>query len=206
MRQTTPVEVRFWRRVEKGDGCWPWLGAVSRYGYGIFASAPGRAGRAHRIAWELTHGAIPEGLFVCHHCDNRICVRPDHLFLGTPADNMRDMARKGRGPSGENSGSAMLTDNDVLEARRLRAEQGMPFKDLAALYGVNSKTMRRAVYGHSWSHLPGAAPRPINARERENLAVIALALQSARNNGMETALALDGAWVVVRPLHKKEHA
>lgn len=94
-----PYEVRFWSFVDRsGPGCWEWQGARLR-GYGIAlkgAGRPGRSGRAHRVAWALTFGAVPVGMQVCHHCDNPPCVRPDHLFLGTAADNARDRESKGR--------------------------------------------------------------------------------------------------------------
>lgn len=86
----------FWNRVDKTDGCWEWLGARSRYGgYGSFR-VNGRGHGAHRVAWELTHGKIRNGLCVCHKCDIPWCVRPEHLFLGTRSDNMQDHAVKGR--------------------------------------------------------------------------------------------------------------
>lgn len=89
---------QFWAKIERGDGCWTWLASVSPWGYGR-SPFPGRSGRlvmAHRIAWELTNGPIPDGLIVCHHCDNPRCCRPDHMFLGTDKDNAMDAARKGR--------------------------------------------------------------------------------------------------------------
>ena len=85
---------RFWPRVRKGDGCWEWQGHRSSHGYGKIGCG-GKDIGTHRVAWELAHGPIPAGMHVCHRCDNPPCVRPDHLFLGTHSDNMRDLAEKG---------------------------------------------------------------------------------------------------------------
>ena len=102
---TLPLEVRFWRHVNK-DGptqpqmetpCWVWVGHIHKNtGYGSFENREGRTDGAHRIAWVLSNGEIPDGLHVLHHCDYRPCVRPDHLFLGTQANNVADMIAKGR--------------------------------------------------------------------------------------------------------------
>lgn len=88
-------EERFWRKVKKTDGCWFWMGGRNDDGYGI-AIMNGHVCGAHRKAWAITRGPIPEGMQVLHHCDTPSCVRPDHLWLGTQKDNMQDMRRKGR--------------------------------------------------------------------------------------------------------------
>jgi len=91
-----PLAERFWEKVEKTDGCWLWTSTLNTWGYGQFQIGRTKQYRAHRIAYELTYGPIPAGMHVCHHCDNPRCVRPDHLFLGTHLDNMRDRQAKGR--------------------------------------------------------------------------------------------------------------
>lgn len=94
-----PVEGRFWPRLDQSGGpeaCWPWTGSRTRTGYGK-CSVDGRHVAAHRLAWQLTNGPIPDGLHVLHRCDNPPCCNPGHLFLGTHTDNVRDMLAKGRG-------------------------------------------------------------------------------------------------------------
>lgn len=96
-----PLVARFWSKVNKSDNCWEWRAGRNTKGYGVFnmENAPRLA---HRVAYEMLCGKIPAGLFLCHHCDNPACVRPDHMFIGTASDNNWDMVRKGRGRYGKN--------------------------------------------------------------------------------------------------------
>jgi hypothetical protein len=91
-----PVDVRFWEKVEKSDGCWLWRAWVTKDGYGGFRWTTGENMRAHRAAYRLLHGDVPADVVICHHCDNPLCVRPDHLYAGTATDNNRDTVRRGR--------------------------------------------------------------------------------------------------------------
>src|SRR5438105_15819938 len=93
MRRSTPDD--FWAKVDKTDGCWNWTGPLTEHGYAR-VMYHGQYVRAHRLAFELAIGPIPVGMFICHHCDNRRCVNPTHLFVGTNQDNIRDSVSKGR--------------------------------------------------------------------------------------------------------------
>src|SRR6476660_6501286 len=102
-RNYTPTVDRFWAGVDKSDtGCWNWAKSKTKAGYGTLRSYDNVLLYAHRFSWELHHGPIPPKLYVCHHCDNPGCVRPDHLFVGTHNDNMQDMLKKGRGSANRN--------------------------------------------------------------------------------------------------------
>lgn len=94
-----PLADRFWEKVRRSDGCWEWTGALDHKEYGIIGGSPEK--QAHRCAWALYYGAVPEGKLVLHRCDNRKCVRPDHLFLGVAQDNTDDMILKGRNATGD---------------------------------------------------------------------------------------------------------
>jgi hypothetical protein len=133
---------RMWRMARIGDDCWEWLRA-KRKGYGaVYVS--GKICDAHRLAWTLTNGPIPDGGHVLHTCDNPGCVRPGHLFLGTHADNMGDMGEKGR-----NGGPRKLTVEQVIEIRR-RHKNGASRKELAADYNVGASNLWCVVTNKTW--------------------------------------------------------
>lgn len=142
---------RFWGSVRKSDGCWEWTGSRSDTGYGCFYD--GHATSAHRYSWVLHNGPVPAGLCVLHRCDNRACVRPDHLWLGTKADNSKDMASKSRfrvpGLEGEDHGEAKLTDDDVRHIRSSTATG----RDLARKLGVSESLVSLVRRRKAWKHL-----------------------------------------------------
>lgn len=143
---------RFWSRVAVSDGCWLWLGAVTSGGYGR-VGYKNRHFQAHRVAYVLAHGAIPPGLNVCHVCDVRRCVRREHLFLGTQADNVADMVRKGRNQrdAGDVAHHRKLTNRQVNEIRRRYADGRVTQHALAEEYGVHQTNISLIIRGHSWA-------------------------------------------------------
>lgn len=158
---TTSDEKRFWSKViEDESGCWLWQGGRA-HGYGTFGIS-GKTVRAHRIAYLWAHGTIPDGLEICHHCDVRNCVRPDHLFAGTRSDNMWDMSNKGRNAMqrhpersalrrgyrqvcGSEQGSAKLTEADAAEMRE-RAARGESAASLGRAFNVHASTAWRVIH------------------------------------------------------------
>lgn len=139
----------FFSKVSKGpNGCQIWTGALAGKGYGIFLPN-GRRGKryyAHRYSWEAVNGQIPEGMVICHRCDNPRCVNADHLFVGTQADNMRDMVEKGRSTSGEANPRAKLTKADVVAIRASDKSS----REVAPLYGVSPGHIRSIRSGKKW--------------------------------------------------------
>lgn len=147
-----------------GSGCWNWAGFKNRNGYGVF----GRQ-LAHRAAWTQTQGVIPSGLLVLHRCDNPSCVNTQHLFLGTQADNMRDMISKGRDRKatperhgtklhpesiarGEKRGASKLKTADIHLIRILIAS-GLPHRKIAKQFGVSSPQISYIKNRKTWSHV-----------------------------------------------------
>jgi hypothetical protein len=148
-----PLVERFWEKVQKTDGCWPWAGVTARStGYG-YIWAHGRMNYAHRTAWLLTHGPILEGLWVLHHCDVPACCNPAHLFLGTHSDNMRDMNAKGRrGTIGARHGHAKLDETAVLDIRQRHAAGGITQRALATQHGISQRTISQIIRRKTWRH------------------------------------------------------
>lgn len=176
IRIKKPFLERFWNRVDKGGSipshvpklgkCWNWKASKDRKGYGICHS--GTYDRAHRVMWKVMLGDIPAGLCVLHKCDNPSCVNPDHLFLGTNIDNVKDRQSKGRTargerhrsvtrpetvPRGEKSGMAKLTEKDVIEIRN----SYIPFKvgawRLGKRFGVTKQTVFEILKREIWAHV-----------------------------------------------------
>lgn len=148
---------RFWSLVQKSDGCWLWQGRKERLGYGrfhIIGRTDGRRdGRAHHIAWMLANDSpVPDGMILLHACDTPSCVRPDHLRLGTHADNVADKVAKGRQAKGMRHGRSKLSEHDV-RAIRLCLFIGISKNKLAKQYGVDHKTLSHLETRKTWRHL-----------------------------------------------------
>ncbi len=178
LNRRTPIEERFWRRVQKTDTCWLWTGPKLPKGYGRLGSGGDSAPvkLAHRYSWELHFGDIPDDREVCHTCDNPSCVKPEHLWLGTHAENQQDMSRKGRSgatrhperlPRGDAHGlrkhpesilrgarnpRARLTEDQVRMIRQLHAE-GIAVDDLATRYEIHRVTVEGIIQRKSWRHI-----------------------------------------------------
>lgn len=176
---------RFWEKVDKSADCWLWTGCLGA-GYGQLWVGR-KMVSAHRLSWEMERGAIPVGLSVLHRCDRKSCVRPDHLFLGTPADNTADMIAKGRGARGQTHGSrthpervarggrngartqpdarprglrhglAKLTDSQILVIRHLRTHTALRQREVARLFGIDKTTVSQIERNRTWTHVTGAA-------------------------------------------------
>lgn len=150
------AEEKFWARVQKTDGCWVWMGCVNVAGYGTLSMGDKEIG-AHRFSYTIHNGDIPLGLSVCHTCDNRRCVNPDHLFAGTQNDNVQDMVRKGRNrcnpPRGEAHKKHKLTEQAVLEIFRSSGS----CKEVALRYNVSPTLVCNIRAKRTWKHLLGGA-------------------------------------------------
>ena len=167
---------RFWSKISKTDGCWLWVGALNSKGYGNFWW-DGRYQAAHRVSFVLAKGEIPPKIRVLHHCDTPACVRPDHLFLGTQLDNIRDMWAKGRSAHqtvphlmvhhgdrngsrtkperlwrGEKNANSKLREADVRAIRSLH-DGGKTYREIAAQYGVSFPLIGYICRRDIWRHV-----------------------------------------------------
>lgn len=152
----TSLAERFWSKVDKSGDCWLWTGATWKNGYGAF-HVNRRVTTAHRIAWELTNGPIPEGkghhgTCVCHTCDVRNCVRPDHLFLASQAENLQDCVRKGRTNRavGEQNGRTELCELDVWLIRNIEGQTDQAISDFLDIPRSTINCIRNR---RTWRHL-----------------------------------------------------
>lgn len=147
-----PFESRL--KSDKATGCIEWTGGLNTSGYGHLSVA-GKLMLAHRYAYTLKHGPIPQGMCVCHTCDNPVCCNVDHLFLGTHLDNMRDRTAKGRqrAPKGEESPHAKLTADQITAIRKEYAAGGISQAALGRKFGVSQTYVSDVVVGKTWAHL-----------------------------------------------------
>jgi hypothetical protein len=155
VKNQAPPEERFWRFVDKTEGCWSWKGK-KKNGYGAFSKGAKKDGDflAHRFSWMLHNSQeIPEGLFVMHKCDNPECTNPEHLTLGTPKENTQDMIAKGRkrtvAPVGLGNGKSLLNEEKV----RLIRQSNLPHAVIARQLGVSAGCVRGVRIGRTWSHV-----------------------------------------------------
>ena len=150
------IEMFYDFATKQPNGCWEWTRGKRGSGYGAVEVVPGRGSiAANRASWILTHGSIPDGMQVLHTCDNRPCVNPDHLFLGTNYDNVQDKVSKGRQwkPIGRKNHAAKLTEADVREIRRLYKTGKYGSDDLAKMFGVSKSSANKAATGFTWGHV-----------------------------------------------------
>jgi hypothetical protein len=150
---------RFWKYVERSNGCWLWTGCLNDSGYGIFRFE-GRNYRATHISLWIYNRPVPQGLCALHKCDNPACVNPDHLYIGDKGQNIQDSYNRGRRPRidvgdqnrGSRNGMSKLTETDVIKIKQ-RIQAGETNKDIAAEFGVNSSTISEIKSGRTWKEV-----------------------------------------------------
>lgn len=140
---------QFIKRVKKTESCWEWIGTITSHGYGHF-KAKGKLYRAHRLAYTLFKGHIPDSLIVCHSCDNRKCVNPEHLWLGTHKDNAIDKVNKGRAVgnrivhhSGDNNTRTKITSTNIIKIKLLSIDHSQ--REIAKIIGISQASVWNAM-------------------------------------------------------------
>ena len=162
MNYISSLKKRFYKKYHSGNSeeCWEWKGAIGRTGYGAINNVPNKRPivlQAHRLSFELYNGvAIPEGLCVCHKCDNRKCVNPDHLFLGTKTENNQDRDAKVRQAFGARNGMSKLSENQVLSILKM-SKDGVSNPKIAKEFSMSRITVWEIVTKKKWKHLHNTA-------------------------------------------------
>lgn len=146
---------QFWPHVVEGrteSECWKWSGCLDQHGYGKVGTSEKRF-QANRFSWKIHFGEIPDGMFVCHRCDNPECTNPKHLFLGTPYDNQADSVAKRRQAFGERSGKNKITEDDVKLLRSMR-DAGVKLQHLAMFFPLKEAQISSIAHRKSWKSVP----------------------------------------------------
>ncbi len=153
-KPTTAEIARFFDKVLITDSCWLWISALDKDGYGKLKFHQ-KQFQAHRFSYELFVGPIELGKYILHRkeCGNRNCVNPHHLYMGTPADNVKDRQTWGKLVRGEDHGNARLSEKDVLDIRRIHKDKQITFKNTADLFGISPTYVGQIVSGKNWKHL-----------------------------------------------------
>ena len=150
---TENVLRRFWSHVNKTDTCWLWTGGRQTSGYGAIFTGSNNS-RAHRISWVIHRGPIPKGMYVLHHCDVKLCIRPDHLFIGDADTNAIDARDKHRHSHGSKHGMASITEADVYTIWNYLASGNFTQRNIARRFGISPSAISDIIAGRTWSHVP----------------------------------------------------
>lgn len=154
--RSRPIRERFWEKVKKTDDCWLWIAGVNTSGYGTIGQRKPRKTRlATHVLWELLGRPRRQEECLLHTCDNRRCVKPDHLYVGTHQQNMADRDARGRTAKGQNKKASKLSPVAVMAMRQERICSSITYKELGQKYGVCGEVARRAINGQTWRHVRG---------------------------------------------------